>query len=45
MGKGAVLDQSVGADIRIENHGSIDMAVSAMMDALMPLCARERRPA
>jgi len=45
LARGEALDQSVEADIRIENNGSIDMAVSALMEALMPLCARERRRA
>lgn len=45
LARGEALDQSVEADIRIENNGSIDSAVSALMEALMPLAGRERRPA
>ncbi|MCZ8272940.1 MAG: hypothetical protein O9314_04235 [Microcystis sp. LE19-4.1E] len=43
--RGEALDREVEADIRIENNGSIDSAVSALMEALMPLAGRERRSA
>ena len=43
--RGEALDREVEADIRIENNGSIDSAVSALTEALMPLAGRERRSA
>jgi ribose 1,5-bisphosphokinase PhnN len=39
--RGDVLDRGIEADIRIENNGAVEAAVSALMDALMPLAARE----
>lgn len=42
LDRGETLDRAVEADIRIENNGAIEIAVSALMDALMPLASRER---
>ena len=42
LARGEALDRAVEADIRIENNGAIETAVSALMEALMPLAARER---
>lgn len=41
LARGDALDRDVEADIRIENNGAVETAVSALMDALMPLAARE----
>lgn len=43
--RGDALDRNLEADIRIENNGSIETAVSALMDTLMPLASRERASA
>lgn len=42
LARGEALDRAVEADIRIENNGAIETAVSALMETLMPLAARER---
>lgn len=42
LARGEALDRHLAADIRIENNGSVDDAVSALMAALMPLAALDR---
>lgn len=42
LDRAEALDRAVEADIRIENNGAIETAVSALMDALMPLAFRDR---
>lgn len=45
LARGEALDREVEADLRIENNGSLDSAVSALVAALAPLVAQERRSA
>jgi ribose 1,5-bisphosphokinase len=42
LARGEALDRHLEADIRIENNGSVDAAVNALMAALMPLAALEQ---